>query len=205
MEEPVKFECGNIRLAGRVRDNTSGRAVVVTHPHPLYGGNMDNIVVLTMVKAFFQAGFTTLRFNFRGTGSSTGMFDNGPGEQEDVRAAVAFLRKRGAKEVWLAGYSFGAWVNSRALSSGFRASRHIMVSPPMGLISFNNIVLSSSTALILTGQKDEIAPQDLIREKIDQWNLDTRFEVLSGCDHFYSNGLDLLRERLVNYLEQDGS
>ncbi|WP_022664145.1 alpha/beta hydrolase [Desulfospira joergensenii] len=202
MEEQVTIQCSNIRLAGMLEENSPDRGVVVTHPHPLYGGNMDNPVVIQTVQCFSQKGFTTLRFNFRGTGNSTGMFDNGEGEQEDVRACVDFLKNRGCKSVWLAGYSFGSRINAAVVSSGLEVEDHIMVSPPMGFMSFDDIEALTSTGLILTGENDEIAPPDLIRAKISQWSLETRFEILEGCDHFYSGYLENLANRLTAYLNE---
>ena len=102
MELSITIECGNIKLEGRLRKNTSKKAVVICHPHPLYGGNMDNPVVMTIADSFFEKGFTTMRFNFRGTCNSTGMFDNGTGEQEDIRAALSLQTEKGYKQIWLA-------------------------------------------------------------------------------------------------------
>ena len=201
MEEQVTIPCRNIRLAGMLEKNSPDRAVVVAHPHPLYGGNMDNPVVMQMVHAFSQKGFTTLRFNFRGTGTSTGMFDNGDGEQDDVRACADLLAEKGCGEIWLAGYSFGARVTAAVVSSGLQVKDHIMVSPPMGFMSFDEIETLSSTGMILTGENDEIAPPDRIQAKIRQWNLETEFVILKGCDHFYSGCLVRMGSCLSDYLD----
>src|SRR5918912_3777577 len=91
------------------------RAAIVCHPHPLFGGTMHNKVVFRIARAFQEAGFAVLRFNFRGTGRSEGTHDEGRGEQDDLRAAMAFIEQRYAgAEVWLAGFSFGAAVMLRA-------------------------------------------------------------------------------------------
>ena len=201
MEEHVTIPCRNIRLAGMLAAHSPDRAVVVAHPHPLYGGNMDNPVVMQMVQCFSRKGFSTLRFNFRGTGTSIGMFDNGDGEQDDVRACVDFLRKRGVKEIWLAGYSFGSRVTAAVVSSGLHVAGHVMVSPPMGFMSFDDIEAPTSTGLILTGEHDEIAPPDLIQEKITQWGLEAQLIILKGCDHFYSGCLVRMSNCLSDYLE----
>ena len=202
MEEQVKIPCSNIRLAGMLEEHSLDRAVVVAHPHPLYGGNMDNPVVMQMVQCFSEKKFTTLRFNFRGTGTSTGMFDNGDGEQDDIRACVDFLKQKGYREIWLAGYSFGSRVTAAVVSSGLEVRDHIMVSPPMGFMSFDDILTLPSTGLILTGEGDDIAPPDMIQAKIRQWNLETQFIVLKGCDHFYSGCLVRMGKCLSDYLDQ---
>ncbi|MCP4023305.1 MAG: hypothetical protein GY729_15785 [Desulfobacteraceae bacterium] len=100
MEKQVTIPCGSISLDGLFNKNRSKNAVVITHPHPLYGGNMDNPVVLTLAQSFFEAGFSTLRFDFRGTRHSTGMFDNGNGEQDDVRSAMSFLKDQGFDQIF---------------------------------------------------------------------------------------------------------
>jgi alpha/beta superfamily hydrolase len=119
---------------------TAGKAVVITHPHPLYGGTMSNPVVETIQSAYQQYGYATLRFNFRGVGGSQGNFDNGVGEKDDVRAAIAYAERMHAAKIDLAGYSFGAWVNA-AVAAAKRTPIHsmVMVSPPVEFMAFENI------------------------------------------------------------------
>ena len=200
MESNVIIECGNIKLEGALQKNTSQNAVIICHPHPLYGGNMDNPVVMTIAESFFEKGFTTLRFNFRGTGNSTGMFDNGNGEQEDIRAVMSWLKKNGYQKIYLTGYSFGARVNARVVFKGCKIEDHIMVSPPVGFISFDDIEKMSSTGLIVTWANDDIAPADLIRKHINRWQIVPRYEIIENCDHFYSGRLDKLKAILTDYL-----
>jgi len=161
-------------------------------------------VVEQIVQGYFEKGFTTLRFNFRGTGKSSGMFDNGLGELDDVRASLAFLKESGISELYLAGYSFGARVNASVVSSGsspvYELQDNVMISPPMGLISFDDVETMPCTGLIVTGEKDEIAPDDMVQAAINRWKINTRFEVLKGCDHFYTGCLPLLKNILLDYL-----
>ena len=112
-EEKVLFHSGDTQLEGLLEGASANSGAVITHPHPLYGGDMHNHVVGIIRQVYHQKGFTTLRFNFRGTGSSQGRYDNGKGEQADLIAAVNFLRKRGIDRIDLAGYSFGSWINDR--------------------------------------------------------------------------------------------
>jgi len=200
MEKSVIIHCDNIRLEGMLNNNSSTRAVVVTHPHPLYGGNMDNPVVGQIIQSFCDKGFTTLRFNFRGTAGSSGMFDNGIGEQDDVRAALEYVKESGFSGLWLAGYSFGARMNASVIGSGYGITDHIMVSPPMGFMSFEDVASMPSTGLILTGANDEIAPPDMILAAINRWQIQPRFEVIDGCDHFYTGQLDKLGMVFSDYL-----
>jgi len=200
MESRVTIECGNIKLEGRLRENTSQKAVVICHPHPLYGGNMDNPVVMTIADSFFENGFTTLRFNFRGTCNSTGMFDNGNGEQEDIRAALSRLKEIGYQQISLAGYSFGARMNASVVSMGCDIEDHVMVSPPMGFMSFDDIEKMPSTGLIVTGSDDDIAPKDLIQKHIKRWQINPQYEIIQKCDHFYSGCLGNLKAILTDYV-----
>jgi alpha/beta superfamily hydrolase len=201
MEKSVIIHCENIRLEGMLNKKSLTRAVVVTHPHPIYGGNMDNPVVGQIIQSFSDKGFTTFRFNFRGTAKSSGMFDNGTGEKDDVRAALAYVKELGIADLYLVGYSFGARMNASVVSSGYGITDHIMVSPPMGFMSFENVDAMPSTGLILTGANDEIAPQDMVQAAINRWQIQPRFEVIKGCDHFYSGCLDELNNILLDYLD----
>lgn len=201
MEKSVIIKNQTIRLQGMFGTAKGDRGVVITHPHPLYGGNMDNPVVMQMSKSFAKKGFATLRFNFRGTAGSSGMYDNGQGEQTDVAAALQFLADQGITTLFLAGYSFGARINASVVSGGYEISDHIMVSPPVGFMSFDDISALPRTGLILTGQEDDIAPPDMVRAHINRWKIDPRFEIISGCDHFYGGCLKVLGEIVENYLK----
>jgi len=205
MNSNITITCGNIKLEAVLNKNSEHRAVILCHPHPLYGGNMDNPVVGTIEQSFFEQGFTTLKFNFRGTCSSTGMFDNGIGEQDDIRSVVSYLIKDGYKKIWLAGYSFGARMNASVVSTGCEVEDHIMVSPPMGFMSFDDIDKMPSTGLIVTGASDEIAPPDLVQKTIDRWRITPQFKCIENCDHFYSGCLDELKSVLTAYLSKNNN
>lgn len=200
MESYIVIDSEQAKLEGVLDKNTSPNAAVICHPHPLYGGNMDNPVVMTIADTFFGKGFTTLRFNFRGTGNSTGVFDNGNKEQEDVRAALSFLIERGYTKIRLAGYSFGARINAQVVSKGCDIEDHIMVSPPLAVMSFDDIEQMPSAGLIVTGADDEVAPADLIQTHMNRWRISPRFEIINDCDHFYFGGLDRLSVILTEYL-----
>jgi uncharacterized protein len=202
IKSPVKDP--DAQLEAVVEKHSSDRAVIICHPHPLYGGNMDNYVVMAIAQSFAEKGWTTLRFNFRGAGNSTGDFDNGNKETEDVRAVLDWLYKAGFKQICLAGYSFGAWVNAKLVSSDAqiadKITDHIMVSPPVGFIKFDNIFQMPSTGLIITGRQDDIAPPGLISKHIQRWGISPQYEIIENCDHFYSGGLGKLEGILGEYL-----
>jgi alpha/beta superfamily hydrolase len=202
MEERITFTSGPYRLEGYWQPGKVKKGVVITHPHPQYGGTMRNPVVETVQSAYAQHGYSTLRFNFRGVGGSQGAYDDGVGEQDDVRAAIGYLNQRDLMAVDLAGYSFGAWVNTGVAGDTHTTiASMMMVSPPVGFIEFKTAHTLSCLDLVVTGSRDEIAPVDRIRDLLPLWNPDARFDIIDGCDHFYIGYLDQLRSILSRYLQ----
>ena len=201
MEKIVAFSSGSYEIEGRLAEGDRPKGVVITHPHPLYGGDMHNNVVAAVSRTYQKIGCTTLRFNFRGVGGSQGNYDDGMGEQEDVRAAVAYLADSGMRQIDLAGYSFGAWVNALAVNDGLQVDNMIMVSPPVAFIDFKSIADLSSLKLIITGNRDDIAPAAGVDNLYPAWNPKARFEVISGADHFYGGYQDELEAVLADFLE----
>ena len=184
-EKSVDFESGDLKLEGLLNRAEGDAGVVITHPHPQYGGSMQNNVVESLVKSYGKAGYTTLRFNFRGMGKSEGHYDEGVGEQADVRGAVAYLKGLGMASVDLAGYSFGAWVNAQAIGDLKDVARMIMVSPPVNFMDFSFLSYMPRIQLIIAGSRDDIAPPDMIQKMLPQWNKDSAFHIIQGADHFY--------------------
>ena len=202
MEEKITFESGPCRLEGYWQAGAKGKGVAITHPHPLYGGTMNNPVVETVQSAYRQHGYATLRFNFRGVGGSRGNYDKGMGEQADVRAAIAYVESMNVSAVDLAGYSFGAWVNTGVAADSHTSIKSMMmISPPVGFIEFKNVNALSCLKLVVTGGRDDIAPVNQIRDMLPTWNPDAQFEVIDGCDHFYSGHLDRLNVILTSFLQ----
>jgi alpha/beta superfamily hydrolase len=185
-EERVFIQTGKMKIECLL-DNVPGKkAVIVTHPHPLYGGDMNNSVVAAVVKAYRSKRYTTLRFNFRGVGQSEGNYDEGIGEQADVRAGLLYLNGLGKSSIDLAGYSFGAWVIARGLESFEHTRRMIMVSPPVAFIDFSFLGYSDKIQLVIAGSEDDIAPPGMIKGMIHAWNPDVHFNIIQGADHFYA-------------------
>jgi len=155
--EPVFFMSDTLQIQGLLQSRPGDKGVVITHPHPLYGGSMHNNVVESLVHAYQQAGYATLRFNFRGVGSSQGRYDDGQGEQEDVNAALHYLAEQGTNVVDLAGYSFGAWVGLQAVQIPTvrrKMASLTMVSPPVGMIDTGAVVPIDCLRLAVTGSRD---------------------------------------------------
>lgn len=133
--------------------------VVLTHPHPLYDGTMNNKVVTTMEKAFAQAGWQTMAFNFRGVGRSDGFYDHGLGEQQDLAAVVNWAQGMfGDLPLALAGFSFGAYV-SLMQAFDLQASKLVTVAPPVNLYDFSNLHLPQRLDWsLIQGGQDEVVP-----------------------------------------------
>ncbi|MBW1735134.1 MAG: alpha/beta hydrolase [Deltaproteobacteria bacterium] len=203
IEKQVFFDAGGLKIEALVAEGKTDAGVVVTHPHPLYGGDMHNNVVEALVQAYQEKGFTTLRFNFRGVGRSEGAFDEGKGEQEDVRAAVEYLRGLGKTRVDLSGYSFGAWVNARSIENLSPVRRMIMVSPPVNFLDFSFLKTTVRLRLVVTGSNDDIAPPDMIREMIASWNPDAEFRIVAGADHFYWDRTGEIEAMVKDLLERE--
>jgi alpha/beta superfamily hydrolase len=203
MEKQTQFVSGTIRLEGLFEASSGPRGAVLTHPHPLYGGDMYNPAVECLQRAYRKNGFTTLRFNFRGVGKSEGNHEDGVGEKQDVIAAVAFLAGQGIEKIELAGYSFGAWVNALTVTDPARVCRTIMVSPPVAFMDFSKVGAQPALSLVVTGSRDDIAPAEEIRPMLSAWNPDAALEIIEGADHFYWSHLDVLRERLERHIRMN--
>jgi alpha/beta superfamily hydrolase len=201
MEDKIRFLSDGHEIEGRLEKSSLQKGVVITHPHPLYGGNMNNNVVEAIGRVYRQNGYTTLRFNFRGVGNSQGSHGNGIGEQADVHAAVSYLTDLNIERIDLAGYSFGAWVNALTTITEPSLTNMIMVSPPLAFLDFGAVSDLNRLRLIVTGSRDDIAPPELIKTSYHGWNAKAQFEVIGGADHFYGGYLDMLEAILTAYLE----
>lgn len=180
-EQPVLFGQGVPRLEGLYAAGQGAMGAVISHPHPLMGGDMRNPVVETLAESFFAAGLSTLRFNFRGVGMSEGVFDGGRGEKADVLAAVAYLQRQGIREIVLAGYSFGAWVNAMVIVER-NLLPAVLVSAPINLFSFNFELLRGRVGLMICGDQDPYCPLDEARNTAAQ--LSCPLEIIPDADHF---------------------
>ena len=199
-EEKIKFMSQDILIEALLCLQEGQKGVVVTHPHSLYGGNMYNQVVETLVEVYQEKSFSTLRFNFRGVGRSEGSFDEGKGEQEDVRSAIEYMHERGKRDIDLAGYSFGAWVNANMEDTDSLCNIMVMISPPVAFLDFSFLSLNPKIQLVVAGGRDDIAPADKIKNVINTWNTDAHLEVIEGADHFYSGEIHSLKSVLSRFI-----
>ena len=166
---------------------------------------MHNAVVKAIVRAYHNSGYSTLRFNFRGVEQSEGDYDNGIGEQEDVRSALKVLADLGIESIDLAGYSFGASVNAAGLKRFDQVDRLIMVSPPVELSNFDGLIADPRVRLVITGDKDEIAPTRAIEEKMPIWNPRATLRNIEGADHFFGGKNEEIMTIIEDFLEKNRS
>jgi alpha/beta superfamily hydrolase len=201
-ERPVEFDGPAGVIEGRVANETSGKgALVVLHPHPLYGGRMENNVVETVVRAGLDSNLTTLRFNFRGVGRSKGSFDQGTGEQDDVAAALDFLGDNLHPETKvLAGYSFGGCVALAYCHRKDHGVDHlVLISPPPFLLPEGGGLSLEIPVVrkIVFGENDEIAPPEEVKSMVSSGRVEELVEVIPGADHFYLGKEEELERLLV--------
>ena len=167
---------------------------VVAHPHPLFGGTMDNKVVQTIARALLQLGWRVLRFNFRGVGGSAGTHDEGRGECEDLLAVIAAQRQAGEALV-LGGFSFGAYVTTlaaAALPEGEKASRIVLVGPSTQRATPAPV---PSDTLVIHGETDDVVPLSAVFDWARPQHLPVT--VVPGVGHFFHGQLPLLRNLIV--------
>jgi len=200
-EERVTIAGADVNLEGRLGVGSMPHGVVITHPHPLYGGTMDNNVVWTAVHAFQARGWTTLRFNFRGVGLSTGEFGDGLAEVADVQAALSFLGTRLTGSRFIVGYSFGAAVAGRALATGVSAAGLIMIAPPIAFMDMSFLPKVAKLRLIIVGDRDEFCPLPQLEKVYAAQPREQRPEmkIVPGASHFFAGREKPLYDLLLAY------
>lgn len=136
----------------------------ISHPHPLYGGTMDNKVVYILARTFSELNAITVRFNFRGVGKSQGEHNNGIGEAEDLQTLVAaFKQWRPSAPVWLAGFSFGAYVTVKAQGK-IKPERVLLVAPPVSMYDFEVLDEINAPCIVLQGGQDEVVDAAAVKK-----------------------------------------
>jgi len=161
-------------------------AVVLAHPHTGYGGTMHTKVVYQAAKAFSRIGCAVLRFNFRGAGASEGQFSDGPGEMEDMRAALDFMNDRypGA-HMWAAGMSFGSWVALTVGAADPRVTTLVAIAPPIARYNFDPVAESTKAKFLIHGERDELSPLKDVREFYARAAEPKELVVVDAADHLF--------------------
>ncbi|RYF64186.1 MAG: alpha/beta fold hydrolase [Comamonadaceae bacterium] len=173
---------------------------VIAHPHPLFGGTMDNKVVQTLARAFVQSGWVALRFNFRGVGASEGGHDEGRGETEDMLSLIA--GQAGDGPLALAGFSFGSFVAARAVAAlwGTRAiDKIVLVGTAASRFEVSSLPQEAhDRTLVIHGEQDDTVPLAAVMDWARPQSLPVT--VVPGGGHFFHGQLPLLKSLVLRHL-----
>jgi alpha/beta superfamily hydrolase len=195
---------GDIDVAAHLSSDVAPRAIaVVAHPHPLFGGTMENQVVTTVARAMFDAGAAVFRFNFRGVGKTGGVHDEGCGETIDMLSVISHARamKGLSLPLWLAGFSFGGAVAS-AVSEKLPADEMVLVAPAFKRIAHGANAEDSGNApastLLIHGEHDQTVP---LADSLE-WarSRDTAVAVVPGADHYFHMRLHIIKRLVARHL-----
>ncbi len=164
-------------------------AIVMCHPHPMLGGNMDNPVVTSVCRAACEGGIASFRFNFRGVEGSEGEFKSGDAVHEDIKSALNMMRRWpgvDGKRIALVGYSFGAGAILRGLRHFRRARILALIAPPLSSIGDSRIVKDRRSKLFIVGQKDQLVSSVELQRTLDGVREPLQFREIAGGDHSLS-------------------
>jgi alpha/beta superfamily hydrolase len=201
--EKVTFEGPAGAIEAMIERPAAARGDIVAvccHPHPLYGGTMQNKVVHTLARACQDQRVTTVRFNFRGVGGSEGAHDDGAGESEDA-AAVAdqALRTTGAARLWSLGFSFGGFVAYR-LATLRDAAALVTVAPPVQRFDFSRLPVPACPWLVAQGDRDDLVDHERVLAWTRTASPPPEVKILAGAEHFFHGRLTELRALLGHWL-----
>ncbi len=197
------------RLEGRYHHQPNADrspVALILHPHPQFGGTMNNKVVYNLFHAFARKGFSALRFNFRGVGKSQGAFDNGQGELSDAASALDWLQASNpnASACWVAGFSFGAWISMQLLMRRPEIDGFVSVAPPANVLDFSFLAPCPASGLIVHGADDDIVPTEEVEKlaaKLQvQRGIEISYETIAGANHFFEEKLPDLNTQVERYL-----
>ena len=186
-----KLELITAELKGKPR----GAWGIVCHPHPLFGGTMHNKVVTTLAKTFQHLGLNTVRFNFRGVGRSEGKYDEGNGELDDLLTVIDWMQQEHEQSIWLAGFSFGAYIAAKAATQ-IPAKKLVTVAPPVQHFPMRELPPIMCPWILVQGEQDDVVPPDEVfawAEKRHPKPIILRFPEAS---HFFHGQLGELQSRL---------
>jgi len=180
--------------------DTPSAGVVICHPHPLYGGDMDNPVVVRVQEVCAGLGLATLRFNFRGVGGSGGAHAGGVGEQDDARAALEFLRRATGAPTAIAGYSFGSRIAALVACGDPRIEGLALIAPPLGVYDFACVDGVRAQTLVVAGTNDSYCPAPDFARLGARLPSATKVSI-EGADHFFFGKLFPLGEAVAQWAQ----
>jgi hypothetical protein len=187
--EVIAGPAGALEVVVNAPVTTLSGIALIAHPLPLEGGTLDNKVVYTLAKTFFALGYAAIRFNFRGVGASTGVFDEGNGETDDALAALAHGRQRYGNElpIVLAGFSFGSFVQTRVAHRA-SAERMVLIAPAVNRFPTERV---PADTIVVHGEQDDVVPLS----DVFAWARPQELPIIvfPGCGHFFHGRLPQLQ------------
>ncbi len=198
--------------AGRIEgkyyqaQNDKAPVALVLHPHPLYGGSMNNKIVYSIYKSFVQCEMSVLRINFRGVGKSQGEFDGGIGELTDAATALDWLQLHNplASQYWIAGFSFGSWIAMQLIMRRPEINNFIAVSPPVNKFDFSFLSPCPIPGLIVQGNQDSIVDETSVVALADklskQKHIKVEYKSINGADHFFRTKMEDLEIAISDHV-----
>jgi alpha/beta superfamily hydrolase len=197
------------RLEGRYQAAKKKGApiAIILHPHPQFGGTMNNQIVYNLFYTFHQRGFSVLRFNFRGVGRSEGTFDHGTGELSDAASALDWMQSLNpeARNCWVAGVSFGSWIGMQLLMRRPEIEGFISIAAMANRYDFSFLAPCPASGLFVHGDQDRVAPAGEVVSVIDKVKVQKGVKldhvVIEGANHFFENRVDQLVGKVGDYLD----
>ncbi len=195
------------RVAGLEAMRTGApEMALVCHPHPLFGGTMQNKVVTTVARVWRERDVPVVRFNFRGVGRSAGSYGEGVGETEDTLAVAEWMWAQNPQaRLSIAGFSFGSYAAAcaadRLLQAGGAVERLVLLAPSVVNFDYTSVLPVAVPTLVLQGDADEVVDAEAVMKAMRTLEPAPQIEVLEGCSHFFHGRLVELKERLQAWLD----
>ncbi len=199
--------CGRIQAKYFKSDQRGSPVALVLHPHPQYGGTMNNRIVYETYNCFYKNKFSVIRINFRGVDKSDGIFDNGQGELSDAAAALDWIEREnpGYSQCWVSGFSFGALICMQLIMRRPEVNKFITISPQPNLYDFSFLSPCPISGTIIYGKNDELVKVDSIldlKKRLSmQKNINVKFEPIVNANHFYKNKEKELSTLIDKYIK----
>ena len=209
MKTFINSTAGRLEAIYKPSENANSPCVLILHPHPLYDGNMHNKVVYMMDQVFYENGFSTLRFNFRGVGDSEGEYDEGKGEIIDASTCCDWLQGKNPDNTgfWVAGFSFGAYIALQIMMRRIEITKFVSVGLPANMFDVSFVHPCPTDGLFIHGEKDTIAPlkeaDKIIKKAARTKNTKIEHKFIKSADHFFTNHQKEFQTALGNYIKQE--
>jgi uncharacterized protein len=204
----INGPAGRIEARYHHESKNDSPAALILHPHPQFGGTMNNQIVYHLYYTFTERGFSVLRFNFRGVGRSQGYFDNGPGELADAASALDWLQMHNpdARSCWIAGVSFGTWIAMQLLMRRPEIDGFICIAPPANLYDYSFLAPCPSSGLLVSGEKDRVVPTQSVAELAAktkaQRGIKLDHTIIPTANHFFEGKHDELKRVVGDYVDK---